>query len=106
MHVPKLRAKSRRTLLLLWLPSTLLVFSIASLVLLASNSGPTPTLQLKAGSVDTSLFAEAPPRSQVLSESVVGNADARASRLEHYLKSYSSPLAPFAGTFISVADAN
>jgi hypothetical protein len=103
MHLPNLRSYTRRTLLLLWLPSTFLALSLGALLVSGSNPSSSAT-PFQAGNVSGNLFAAAPPRGQVLGDSVIGNADTRTHLLEHYLTAQGSPLANHAGTFITVAD--
>lgn len=92
----------RRTLLLLWFPSMLLLL-ITTGVLLSQNSLPQPVLQL-AASTSGSMYAAAPPNNQVLGDSIVADHDARVQILTKYLKAQKSPLANHAGTFVTVAD--
>jgi membrane-bound lytic murein transglycosylase B len=76
---------------------------------LVAHTPQSPTAEVmtfQAGNLtgNGSLFAAAPPHGQVLGESLDSNADTRSKRLEKYLRSYRSPMAAHAGTFITVAD--
>ena len=103
MQMLNLRGATRRTLLVLWLPSTLLVLPVAASIL--ASSGPSSTiLPFQAGNPSGSLFAAAPPQGSVLGDSVVANSDVRAHMIQDFLMSHSSPLANHAGTFVTVAD--
>jgi hypothetical protein len=103
MHKLNLRGATRRTLLILWLPSTLLVLPVAAYLL--ASSGPSSTiLPFTAGNPSGSLFAAAPPQGSVLGDSVVANSDARSRLIQSFLINHGSPLANHAGTFVTVAD--
>lgn len=103
MHTHPLRRYSRRTLLLLWLPSTLLSLSLAA-ILIAEPPTPASIGHFQATKISSTLFAAAPPHGQVLGDSVIADNDTRSHMLERYLRSQGSPLASHAGTFITVAD--
>jgi hypothetical protein len=103
MHMPNLRRYTRRTLLLLWLPSTFIALAIAAILI----DSPSPSVSAKAfqaGSVSGNLFAAAPPHGSVLGDSIVVGSDVRARILQDYLRQQGSPLATHAGTFITIAD--
>lgn len=97
-----LRGATRRTLLALWLPSTLLLLVVGGVFISQPNA--LDTLDRFSAGNDDRLFAAAPPRGAVLGDSIVIDHDARAHMLETYLRQRGSPMASHAGTFIAVAD--
>src|SRR5690606_408949 len=50
------------------------------------------------------LFAAAPPRGQVLGDSIVAGTDARVAIVSEYLRYRNSPMVGSAATFVAVAD--
>ena len=109
MQLPSLsiavkRYHLRRALLFIWFPSIALSLVVTGL-LLDQLGTPQPSSEMaKLPAPTGSLFAAAPPRSQVLGDSIIANRDQRVQILTNYLKSQGSPLASHAGTFITVAD--
>ncbi len=105
MELPLKRTHLRRTLLLLWLPSMALLIPTAGIVLASFNQSPEsisfiPLEQPQNGG----LFAAAPPRGQVLGDSIVSGTDARIAIVSNYLQSKGSPMAGSAATFVATAD--
>lgn len=91
-------------------PILLITTLIASFALLISGTNNTTlALDLATNSpqslphlVEYSLYRQAPPQGQVLGESITA-VDGKASLLREYLEWQNSPLAPYAQTFIDVA---
>lgn len=105
MELPLKRTHLRRTLLLLWLPSMALLIPTAGILLASTNQSPEsvsfiPLEQPQNGG----LFAAAPPRGQVLGDSIVTGSDERIAIVSEYLRSKGSPMAGSAPAFVSMAD--
>ena len=105
MELPFKRSHLRQTLLLLWLPSMALLIPTAGILLASASQSPEsvsfiPLDQPKNGG----LFAAAPPRGQVLGDSIVTGTDARISIVTNYLSYQGSPMVGSAATFVAVAD--
>ena len=105
MDLPFKRTHLRRTLWLLWLPSMALLIPTTALMLSSTDQAPEtvsyiPLEQPQNGG----LFAAAPPRSQVLGDSIIAGTDARISIVADYLRSKGSPMVNSAPAFVMVAD--
>lgn len=104
MEQPKHRAYLRRTLLLLWFPSIALTIATSALLLSGSNEPTESVSFIPLEHSNSSLFAAAPPRTQVLGDSLVAGTDARVSIIADYLTSHNSPMVSAAPAFVAVAD--
>jgi hypothetical protein len=102
MKLPQ-KAMLRRTLLSLWLPSSLVLMYAASFLLNETNN-IRPTFIPYVAQEGVSLFAAAPPKGSVLGDSVVANADIRAAKIAKFLRDKNSPMVGSAGTFVTIAD--
>jgi hypothetical protein len=104
IDLPIKRSYLKRTLWLLWLPSMALLIPTTGLLLANSEQQPATVSYIPIDPANSSLFAAAPPRTQVLGDSVVSGSDARISIVTDYLRSYNSPMASAAPAFVNVAD--
>lgn len=93
-------------LVLLWFPLTL-VLLLVNLSILASSRPAVSTAPLSTSPLadNVSQVAISAGSGQVLGATVVAG-DARALLLESFLRSYQSPLAPYADRIVSEADKN
>jgi hypothetical protein len=102
MKLPIPHTTIRRFALFSWLPLTCAVFIALGFAITKSNhSAAIPSIT--SGS-SGGLFAAAPPKSQVLGDSIIANRDARTVIIASYLRDHGSPMVGSAGTFVTVAD--
>jgi hypothetical protein len=72
--------------------------------LLTELSSKPSIVPLASNATSVGLFAAAPPKSQVLGDSIVANNDIRTAMVAAFLRGHRSPMAESAGTFVAVAD--